>query len=184
MLPAWNNMFAKDIEKHCDRKELKHFDIYNIYDTIFSSKYLVYHRLYCKKNFPFYHYLTDKYIPATHCHIFILSNTKVDFTHIDTVLQPYKHCLWTVSGLYCFKKIKESLLSVIFDILCLISFFLCSWRRRGDWNSQKACAWVWGERQELGCPRFSKDKGTGFVATETRDHPGQVHFAELQAVGL
>ena len=93
VLPAWNNMFAKDIEKHCDKKELKHFDIYNIYDTIFSSKYLVYHRLYCKKNFPFYHYLTDKYIPATHCHIFILSNTKVDFTHIDTVLQPYKHCL-------------------------------------------------------------------------------------------
>ena len=92
VLPAWNEMFSKDIKKHC-KQELKHFDIYNIYNTIFSSKYLLYHRLYCKDQFPFYHYLEDKIFPATHCHIFILSNTEVDFSHIDKVLDKYTHCL-------------------------------------------------------------------------------------------
>lgn len=89
VLPVWNKKYEKLIQESCEYGLIKDYDIYNIYDKIFNSKFLVYHKLYCKENFPFYHYLESKYINAAHCHVFVLSNTDLD-PDFDSIFNKYK----------------------------------------------------------------------------------------------
>ena len=92
VLPVWNNKYGYNILQKCDYKKIKNYDINNYYKEIFSSKYLVYHRIYCKKNFPFYHYLENRYINATHCHFFVLSNDKsFKKNKLNKILHKYKY---------------------------------------------------------------------------------------------
>ena len=92
VLPVWNKKYGYNIVQKCDYKKIKDYDINNFYKEIFSSKYLLYHRVYCKKNFPFYHYLENRYINATHCHFFVLSNDKsFKKKKLNKILQKYKY---------------------------------------------------------------------------------------------
>ena len=92
VLPVWNKKYGYNILQKCEYKKIKNYDINNYYKEIFSSKYLVYHRVYCKKNFPFYHYLENRYINATHCHFFVLSNDKsFKKNKLNKILQKYKY---------------------------------------------------------------------------------------------
>ena len=92
VLPAWDDDYFDIIREKCEYKVTKDYDTYKIYKKILKSKYVIFHRLYCRKEFPFFDYFNGRYINATHCHIIILSNNKkIDVSLFNTILLKYKY---------------------------------------------------------------------------------------------
>lgn len=74
VIPVWNNKDRKKINKMCNDKLKTDFDKSFENKLLVNSKYLKFNKLYCKKDYPYYDFVLEKYINYAPTEEIVVSN--------------------------------------------------------------------------------------------------------------